>query len=153
MLRSALTFAIVTAYSRPFKQRSEVRLANDVVPAQYQTLHAETIEMRDKIIAHRDLTGPIADWGFVSQVQIVVEPTAIQVNTLSPIMENERAELMHPLFAALIRLMDDELAPFFKHFTPLPDPGLYALSLEESPVEWLQRIEAKPIGKEQGNWV
>src|SRR5437667_9256738 len=65
-LRAAATFGVVTAYARPFKQRREVRLSRDVVPRQYRELHDETIEMRDKIIAHRDINGPIAEWGFVS---------------------------------------------------------------------------------------
>jgi hypothetical protein len=140
-LRSALTFAIVTSYARPFKQRAEVKLPRNLVPAEFQQLHDETIEMRDKIIAHRDVDGPMADWGFVSQVQILVEPTAMQVNTLSPIMENERADQMLPLFAALIKLMDEKIDPFFGHFRPPPAPGVYTLSLEENPAEWLQKVQ------------
>jgi hypothetical protein len=82
--RQALTYAIVTAYCRPFKQRNEVRLSRDVVPFDFLKLHDETVEMRDKIIAHRDLDGPIADWGFVSQLEVAADATGITINTLSP---------------------------------------------------------------------
>jgi hypothetical protein len=140
VLRDALTYSIVTAYGRPFKQRREVRLSREEVPEEHLQLHDEAIEMRDKVIAHRDLDGPIADWGFVSQVQVVADATGIVINTLSPTLENERALAMLPLFAALITLMDEQMEPFLKYLIPLPQPGQYAVSLSEHPAEWLKAI-------------
>jgi hypothetical protein len=88
--RLALTAGIVVAYARPFKQRSLVKLSSDVVPAEHRELHNKTIELRDKVIAHRDLDGPIAEWGFISQLQVVADDTGVEVNTLSPSLENGR---------------------------------------------------------------
>ena len=67
IMRWALTAAIVTAYARPFKQRPEVKLIDDVIPTEFRPLHDEAIVQRDKVIAHRDLDGPVATWGFVTR--------------------------------------------------------------------------------------
>jgi hypothetical protein len=141
-LRDALTYAIVTAYGRPFKQRQEIRLPKDEVPSEYRQLHDEAIEMRDKVIAHRDLDGPVTDWGFVSQVTFAVDDKGFEINTLSPNIENERALAMLPLFEALIAQMDEKLQPFVQKNMrpPLPAPGNYVVSLDADPEVWLQKI-------------
>jgi hypothetical protein len=142
VMRWALTSAIVTAYSRPFKQRKEVRLPeNDVVPAEFRKLHDEAIEQRDKVIAHRDLDGPVAAWGFVSQVVVRADAGGINIETLSPIMENDRALAMRLLCTHLVKLMDEHLKPFLRHLTPPPSPGNYVVGLEEDPTEWLRKVE------------
>jgi hypothetical protein len=53
--RDAFTIAITAAYGRPFKQRKSVRLSEDLIPAEHKETHKSVIEMRDKVIAHRDL--------------------------------------------------------------------------------------------------
>jgi hypothetical protein len=89
-LRRALTIAIVTLYSRPFKQRKAVRLSEGVVPSEFRPTHDDIIEIRDKSIAHRDLDGPVADWGFISQVRVLIESGGLTVHTISPILEKTR---------------------------------------------------------------
>ena len=139
-LRDAVTFGIITAYGRPFKQRLEVRLSRDVVPEQHQVLHDDLIEMRDKVVAHRDLDGPEADWGFVSQVQIVSYGSEVEINTLSPIIPSEMAEEISPLCVMLVNSMAEKMKPFLSYLRPPPTAGHYTVDLAEKPTEWLHRV-------------
>lgn len=139
--RLALTAGIVVAYGRPFKQRPQVKLSSDVVPAEHKELHNKTIEMRDKVIAHRDLDGPIAEWGFISQLRVVADGTQIEINTLSPNLENEMAHQLLPLLDVLVALLEEKTRPFLnKYLIPPPTSGYYAVSLDDDPAEWLQRL-------------
>ncbi|MDD4869750.1 MAG: hypothetical protein PHR77_04255, partial [Kiritimatiellae bacterium] len=71
--RKAFSIAIATAYARPFKQRSVVRLSEDIVPAEHRETHDGVIEIRDKVVAHRDVDGPIAeDFGLLNQLRITI---------------------------------------------------------------------------------
>lgn len=136
-LRRALTVAIVTTYCRPFKQRKPVRLSDEIVPSKYQEIHNKAIELRDKVIAHRDIDGPTADWGFVSQLRVTVGQTGVTFDTLSPNIDNDMATNLKPLIKELVVMMDTEMTPFLKKFNPLPPPATYVISLEETPTEWL----------------
>jgi hypothetical protein len=139
ILRRALSIAIVTLYSRPFKQRELVRLSEDVVPTECRTTHNEIIKIRDKIIAHRDLDAPVADWGFVNQLRINLRSGEWTVNTISPFLENEKAHELLPLLDALIEKMAAVSFEFIeKHLVPMhPSDGSYVVSLDDSPSSWL----------------
>jgi hypothetical protein len=141
-LRDAINFGIITAYGRPFKQRSEVRLSGDIVSKQHRAVHDDLIEMRDKVVAHRDLDGPVADWGFVSQVQVFSFGNAIEIHTLSPIISGEMAEEVSSLCVILIELMTKKMEPFLKYLMPPPPKGRHVVSLENDPAEWLQQVES-----------
>ncbi len=62
-LYEVLFTALAVLYARPFKQRSEVRIPDNVVPQQYWDTHKSLVELRDKVSAHYDPVGPktIAD--------------------------------------------------------------------------------------------
>jgi len=141
-LRDAINFGIVTAYGRPFKQRPEVRLSGDIVPKQHRAVHDELIEMRDKVVAHRDLDGPVANWGFISQVQVFSFGNAIEIHTLSPIISGKMAEKVSSLCVVLIKLMAKKTEPFLKYLMPPPPKGPHVVSLENDPAEWLQSAES-----------
>jgi hypothetical protein len=143
-LRRALSIAIVTLYSRPFKQRKAVRLSDDIVPPEFRTTHDEIIEIRDKSIAHRDLDGPAADWGFISQVRVLIESGELTVHTISPIFANEKAQELLPLLDALIEKMSAATLDFInKHLLAMhASDGSYVVSLDELPASWLLRTEA-----------
>jgi hypothetical protein len=58
-LHVSLMTSLHILYGRPFKQRgAEVRLPEDIVPAEYKKTHDALINMRDKIYAHTDIDGP-----------------------------------------------------------------------------------------------
>jgi hypothetical protein len=58
-LHIPLMTALHALYARPFKQRKEVRLGGDIVPAAFKDVHDSLITMRDKIHAHTDIDGPM----------------------------------------------------------------------------------------------
>src|SRR5216110_3145860 len=60
-MRSWLTVSATMLYARPFKQWSEVRLAEDDVPNKYRGVHKEVLKYHDKVIADRDPDAPKRD--------------------------------------------------------------------------------------------
>lgn len=141
-LRRAYSFAITTTYARPFKQRQPVRLSEDLVPAAHKMTHDGIIEIRDKIVAHRDINGPIAeDFGLLNQVQIVLSSGELQVNTISPIMGDDKVREVVPLAAEMEKKMDYHLHKYLNKLKPHIGwhDGRYALSLEDNPEQWLIR--------------
>ena len=143
-LRRALSIAIATLYSRPFKQRKSVRLGDDIVPTEFRRTHDDIIEIPDKSIAHRDLDAPVAEWGFISQVRVIIESGELTIHTLSPMLENEKAHELIPLLDALIEKMDAVSLGFInKYLVQMhASDGSYVVSLEDSPATWLLRAEA-----------
>lgn len=137
--RRALSVAIATLYCRPFKQRKAVRLREDIVPAEFRATHNDMIEIRDKSIAHRDLDAAVADWGFISQLRVNIESGELTINTLSPIVANEKVHELLPLLDALIAKMDAASLEFINKYLVQMHAadGSYVVSLDDSPSTWL----------------
>jgi hypothetical protein len=76
--------AILVSYARPFKQRRKVRLEEEVIPAEFKGTHDENIDLRDKVIAHRDTNGPSGSWNFINDLLLSVEDGALTIQTSSP---------------------------------------------------------------------
>lgn len=142
-LRKALSIAVLTTYCRPFKQRELIRLPEDIVPPVYRNLHNSMIEQRDKVVAHRDLDGPVADWGFVSQLELSVEGNGMAINTISPTLTNERATEMLPLLNHVIEKMDQSANEFAEKFLVqlAGRQGTHVLCLDDATVEWTKEID------------
>ncbi len=137
--RRAFTMATLGVYCRPFKQRRNIRLSEDIVPDQHKETHDTLILLRDKVIAHRDLDAPITDWGFVSQLQFNVRDEQLTVDTISSIMSNEVAYSILELLPYLIETMDIAMDLFFaNHLSNLGcNDATYTISLETDPDQWL----------------
>lgn len=138
--RGALTIAIVIAYCCPFKQRGPVKLSEDVVPAEYRAVHNEAIDLRDKVLAHRDIDGPDTDWEFINQIRVIVEESEMFIDTSSPDIGNSVAANFLALTNHLVRAMEKETRPFLQNINPRPPKGCYLVSLEDKPTEWLQAV-------------
>ncbi len=59
-LHTSLMTALHVLYGRPFKQRKEVRISEEIIPHDYLETHGALINMRDQIYAHMDVDGPIS---------------------------------------------------------------------------------------------
>ena len=151
-VRKALSIAVLTTYCRPFKQRPVVRLADTVVPAAFADLHESLIEMRDKVVAHRDLDGPVADWGFVSQLEIAVDEGGLEIRTRSPVVLDAKARELLPLLDVLIGQMDAKVDQFVQqHLAALiRDPGVHVLQIDGDPNAWTTRINQRAGGDQAG---
>ena len=140
--RKALTAAFVGAYGRPFKQRKAVRLSEDIIPTEHRDTHDSIIQIRDKIVAHRDLDGPVTEWGFVSELRLDFKAGEMAINTRSPFISDERAHATRPLLAHLIsqsdRIIDEFVCQYIIIITTAADAS-YVVSLEEDPEFWLIR--------------
>lgn len=140
--RKSLTSLFVSTYGRPFKQRKAVRLSDDTVPVEHKATHDSIIEVRDKIVAHRDLDGPVTDWGFVSEVRIDIVSQELAINTRSPCISNELAHAARPLISYLISTADSTIDDFVRRFimTSITQADAsYIVSLEDTPKHWLQQ--------------
>ncbi len=138
--RKALTAAFVGAYGRPFKQRKAVRLSEDIIPTEHRDTHNSIIQIRDKIVAHRDLDGPVAEWGFVSELRVDIKAGEMAINTRSPFISDETAQATRPLIAHLISLADRTIDDFVRQYIMpgvTPEDASYVVSLEENPEHWL----------------
>lgn len=57
-LFTSLMTALHILYARPFKQRSAVKLSEDIIPSEYKITHQALLGFRDQIYAHMDVDGP-----------------------------------------------------------------------------------------------
>src|SRR5882672_5690993 len=57
-LHAPMMTALHILYGRPFKQRAEARISENLVPTDYKDTHDALLNMRDKIYAHTDADGP-----------------------------------------------------------------------------------------------
>jgi hypothetical protein len=124
-MRTWLTVSATVLYARPFKQRPEVRLAEDDVPIKYRAAHNEVLKYRDKV------------WG--NELPIVSEGNNIFIPTTNPAMEDDIAGSLLELVEILIPMLKARSSSFVSKYLPRPlAPGAYVLSLEDNPAEWLK---------------
>ena len=135
-MRIWLTVSATVLYARPFKQRPEVRLAEDV-PIKYREVHNEVLKYHDKVIAHCDPDSHKRDvWG--NELPIVSGGNNIFIPTTNPAMEDDMAGSLLELVEILIPMLKARSSSFVSKYLPRPlAPGAYVLSLEENPEEWL----------------
>lgn len=137
-MRKALTDAIFGAYCRPFKQRPPVKLPQEIIPASHREFHDAIIKIRDKVVAHRDLNGPISERGFVNQLQLNFCAGRWEINTYSPTITNENSRKVVSLANTLIIAMDQKIEDFTRiYLRGFPSGSCCVVSLDESPEHWL----------------
>jgi len=143
IVRKAFTIAILTTYCRPFKQRPMVRLSDELVPHAHKETHDSAIELRDKVVAHRDTDGPIADWGWVNQLELEVLDGEVSVHTRSPIIRNQNVRDILALLDELIPMLYTMMCPFSEqHFASLSDQrGTHVLRMDEETSRWTDKLE------------
>ena len=138
VIRHALSIASMVTYARPFKQRPAVKLSADIVPAEFKEAHNDVIEYRDKVIAHRDLDGPVVPWGIVSELIVDSDGRGFNLHTVSPMLTDDKARVLIDLTQALIEKAEHEVDRFVRqYFRGVPPIGAYTVSLEENPSSWL----------------
>lgn len=77
-LIEALSIALVVNYCRPFKGNESFKIAKEYVPQAFHSEHADMVLHRDKVIAHRDSTGPFVENG-LSGLSILIEGRSMQL--------------------------------------------------------------------------
>jgi hypothetical protein len=139
-IRKGLSISILTAYARPFKQRPKIKVPEDVLAPGYLPRHRELIKMRDKVVAHRDLDGPIADWGHISQIRFHVENNRMAINTYSPVFTDQAAKDLLPIVDYLIGKMRSEFEQAKEHFQEIiQNNGVYVLEVTDVSKPWFTK--------------
>jgi hypothetical protein len=78
-LHISLMTALHILYGRPFKQRPEVRIPEDLVPIEYKDTHDSLLNMRDKIFAHTNIDGPKTSDDYpVNKVGVSIQGGAVR---------------------------------------------------------------------------
>jgi hypothetical protein len=140
-VRKALSIAASIVYARPFKQRNQVRLPDEIVPKQHKDAHDSVIDIRDTVIAHRDIDAPEADCGPINQLRVNVQSRKLTVQTVSPFMSVRNARLVYNLVCEMIKKMNYHIRKHVKRdvMKVTQSDGTYILSLEDDPEEWLRK--------------
>jgi hypothetical protein len=142
-IQEAIVCQIVVAYARPFTKsqvtnsRRIVPLADDVVPAEFHALHTEHLEMRDRGIGHKDaIAFPSSP---MNKVIVRRDDTGFELHTVS------HYTMLEGGLRQTVRLCDHlidhciaKLTPYCACFVGV-EKGVYVLSIEADPKEWLMR--------------
>ncbi len=132
-LKRALSISMTVAYTRPFKQRPQVRFDESWVPAEYAENHASIILHRDKAIVHRDIDGPTTEWGSVSDLVIDVKEGNPAFRPFIALVTDDLAERVENLTQILIGKIDGKLNQIVNEIGPyLPRQGAFILNLTDS---------------------
>jgi hypothetical protein len=143
-IKEAIVYQIVIAYARPFTKsqvtnsKRIVPLAIDVVPAEFQPLHDEYLQMRDRTIGHRDAVAfPSAP---LNKVIVHVDNAGfVELHTVSPFtMLDSGLQQTLLLCEHLIKHCVLKVGDYCHHFVGVA-PGTYVLSIDENPAEWLMK--------------
>jgi len=142
-IKQAIVYQIVVAYARPFTKSqvtdSEriVPLAKDVVPAEFQRLHDEYLQMRDRTIGHKDAVAfPSAP---LNKVIVHIDDAGFQLHTVSPFtMLDSGLQQTISLCDRLIEHCVSKVRGYCHHFVGI-GRGTYVLSIEGNPAEWLMK--------------
>ena len=142
-IQRAIVYQIVVAYARPFtqsqvtKSKRIVPLPHEVVPAKFRDLHNEYIQMRDRAFGHKDaLAFPSAP---VNRVIVCVDDTGFELHTASPYTMLDAGLLdTVKLCDLLVGYCMSKIEKYCSYFVGI-GKGVYVLSLEANPKEWLLR--------------
>ena len=140
-LKQAIVYQIVIAYARPFTKsqvtdsKRIVPLASEVVPAEFRQLHDEYLQMRYRTIGHKDAVAfPSAP---LNRVIVRVDDTGFELHTVSPFtMLDTGLQQTITLCDRLIEHCVSKVHAYCRHFIGV-GKGIYVLSVEENPAEWL----------------
>lgn len=103
-----LVQSMIVSYALPFRQRRPVRLGESIVDPGRLGLHRRILELRDRVVTHRD---PAAGEGFDNSVEIVRGPGGWRPVTLPELLGvwecAEAASLSEALAAECGRRLDE----------------------------------------------
>ncbi len=137
--RRELTITALVLYCQPFKQDSPGKLDKRIVPSEHKETHRELSEIRDKIIAHREIGPATKPWGFMNQIWIDVRAGTFQIRTSFPTIKDHHAERLLELLNVLIPLVETKAEQFLrKYLDPTLPDNQYMVSLRGDTEEWFQ---------------
>jgi hypothetical protein len=143
LLQRAVVCHLVVAYARPFTESqltvSERRpsLTELAVPAEFRDLHKQCLEIRNWAIAHKDATALPST--LLNRVVVRVCESGVRMNaTLVSDMPESALHTVVRLCERLVAHCEAEVQKYSSHFSGV-GRGVYYLSLEKSPSEWLEK--------------
>lgn len=109
------------------------------MPKEHEETHRELSEIRDKIIAHREIGPATKPWGFMNQIWIDVHAGTFQVRTSFPTIKDSHAKRLLELLNVLIPVVEAKAEQFLrKYLDPTLPDNRYMVSLRGDTDEWLR---------------
>ncbi len=131
-LEYQLLTSIYVLYGRPFKQRKQVRISEDIVPSKYTKEHGFLMDLRDKMFAHVDIDGlPEKDICQLSKILIRIEDGRAQAGMASLLPIGFQHEKIRDLCQILHDICDRKSEKILINAmeTDCPPPGCYEVNL------------------------
>jgi hypothetical protein len=153
-IRRGLIYAFIVCYARPFtkwrvppnKHLAPLEGA-PAVPGHLQATHKDYLELRDKVVGHKDATVTPGRKGHPNVVHLRLHAGGIEMYTTEfDVDEKTLMELMElteyflAYCEAQIRPLMEKIKPELKAF----GPGSYDLSPAEPPAPWIRQV--RPLG-------
>jgi hypothetical protein len=85
-------------YGRPFKQRTEVKLTEEIVPKEHKDNHNALISMRDQIYAHMDVDGlKSTDNNSVNKIGVFIKDRHVHFGMTMAFPRRDQVEIIRDL--------------------------------------------------------
>jgi len=146
----ALFCAAVVAYARPFtpsqitRKERVVPLRNVPAPSELNDTHVLVLDLRDKVIGHKDALPAEADEATPNLITIVQDATGFNLHTMQiKGMEPSISEKMKKLCAHFVKHCESQVRPIMERIGPeirMHPVGRYELCITEPPDDWIKPI-------------
>jgi hypothetical protein len=149
-LRRALTYSAVICYARPFTKcqvSSNLRLAllHDAppVPAPLEQTHRDYLEVRNKLVGHKDATPGPGRNGHPNVVHLAVDANGFNLHTTEFTISAPVLAQLGELAAFFIAHCEANLVPLMNKFKAelrALGPGTYNVAPVVPPASWIQPV-------------
>lgn len=132
-LHVPLMAALHTLYGRPFRQRKDFGIAEDLVPANYRDDHVMLLTMRDKIHAHTDADGPkTTDDDCLNKVMVTFRDGGIKFSLMMVAPRANQIERIRNLAETLSQTTGAQAEKIFmKYKGAVVEDGIYEVNISK----------------------
>jgi hypothetical protein len=147
-LTSALVCAVIAAYGRPFTQsrvspgQRIIPLGNVSPPAHLLTTHRDLLDMRNKVIGHKDATPAPGHTETPNILLLNFDNNGFDLHTSITVeMDRDTRQKVKSLCSHFVAHCDQEFDSFVQKYTSELSkikPGAYEVSVSEGPNDWIR---------------
>ena len=154
VVRRGLIYALIVCYARPFT-KWQVTAAKRIVPLEdapavpdhLRVTHADYLELRDKVVGHKDAIPGPGRTGHPNVVHLDVDAKGFNLHTIEIDVTDDALLELGALADLFIAHCEAKLVPLmtkFKAELKALGPGSYDVTPAESPAPWIRRVP--PLG-------
>jgi hypothetical protein len=154
VVRRGLTYAFIVCYARPFtkwqatpKRRLVPLEGAPAIPRHLEVTHRDYLELRDKIVGHKDATTTSGRKGHPNVVHLHLDADGLRLHTTEFAIDEKTLKELVQLTDFFLDYSEGQLRPRIEKIKPefkALGPGSYDLSPTEPPGPWIRRVP--PLG-------